>query len=166
VPINIRSPEQWSILCQVYDFDGKEVLDVGCGHGDLLVLAKQAGAYVIGVDNNKDIVPETRGRNLPVMFQDLEYYLAATISQYDAAFCFSVLPYVKNPDRVLRGLHYVAETVFVEWQMRGDGPGTLTEEQIFAKLSEHWGSVKKIGFTVVEYRGTKRPIWMCRKGEG
>jgi SAM-dependent methyltransferase len=164
VPVNVRSPEQWAAIRRVYDFDGKDVLDIGCGRGDLMLYAQNAGAYVIGVDNNRETVAKTIERGVSVILSDLELYLKSTVTYYDVAFCFSVLPYV-NMDRTLFGLWNIADVTFIECQLEGDGPGKLTEQALRNKLLVFWNKVTKIGFTVVEGRNTIRPIWMCEKGE-
>ena len=162
---NVRSPEQWEALSAVMDFNGKTVLDVGCGYGDLLLFAKDAGATVTGVDNNIEQAIATRKRGLLVACSDICQYLDQCRVYYDVAFCFSVLPYV-DADAVLSKLARSADTTFIEAQLCGDGPGTFyNEEELRGTLLEHWDSVTRIGETKVEIRDTIRAIWMCERGK-
>jgi len=155
--VNLRSPEQWKAISAAYDFKGKYVIDVGCGHGDLLHFARDAGAKVFGIDKNATLI---EALDVPAVTMDIEYFLPKTWEYFDVAFCFSVLPYV-NMGIVLDGLKRVATTIFIECQLIGDGPGTLTEDELKAELESRWDSVKRIGQTVVKGRNTIRPIWMC-----
>ena len=165
MPVNVRSPKQWEALSAVMGFSGKRVLDVGCGHGDLLVFAKRAGATVTGVDSNIEVARLARERGLIVACVDICQYLDRYREHYDIAFCFSVLPYV-DADAVLHRLSRVADTVFIEAQLCGDGPGTFyNEEELRGTLLEYWDSVERIGETKVEIRDTIRAIWMCERGK-
>lgn len=162
VPINTRSPEQWDIIRAEVDFVGKKVLDLGCGHGDLLMFAQNAGANVLGVDNKSTIT--TKQRKIPVLPMSIQDYLLRRPSHFDVVFCFSVLPYVRDIDAILDGLRDIADIAFVEVQLKGDGPGTMTEAELWGLLAEQWESVRKIGHTVVQGRNTERPIWLCERG--
>ena len=52
---NTRSPEQWKILSGAVDWNGKTVIDLGCGYGDILFMAHEHGAYCVGIDRNEQV---------------------------------------------------------------------------------------------------------------
>lgn len=161
MPVNVRSPRQWEILSAAYDFQGKRVLDVGCGHADLLYFAQRAGAKVLGIERNTGI-----NQPVPVIHADLVEYLRSS-DGFDAAICFSVLPYLPDPEEAMLHLAYVADVTFIECQYKGDGPGMIADDaEMLALLQRFWLDVQKIGYTTVAIRNVQRSIWMCRqKGE-
>lgn len=163
---NVRSPKQWEIISANVDFAGADVLDLGCGKGDILIRAFDAGAKVVGIDNEQrnidymySVRPEVRG-----IFGDIERLLVNR-SGSDIIICFSVLPYLLNPDYCLSWISRNSNIALIECQYDGDGPG-------LAHLSgnsdmERWLTrsgferVEPIGHTLVEGRNKKRFIWMC-----
>jgi SAM-dependent methyltransferase len=62
---------RFEILADIGELDGKSVLDVGCGFGDLLGYLTEAGKRVeyTGIDINPDIVSEARKRYPGVRFE-------------------------------------------------------------------------------------------------
>lgn len=161
--MNTRSPAQWAVLKDALDWNDKWVLDAGCGHGDLLLYAKQAGAHVFGIEANPDIALSTRDRGVPVICLDLNEYMECSIGldHYDAAICFSVLPYV-DVGRTLHNLSEIADMAFIEAQLVGDGPGCFTDEdELQDRLLEYWPKVTRIGETRVEIRDAVRAVWKC-----
>jgi SAM-dependent methyltransferase len=164
VPVNTRSPAQWAAMRDALDWKGKWVLDVGCGYGDLLLFAREAGAHVFGVDHNEEVVKAATGRGLPVVCADINEYMER--GEYGhVVFCFSVLPY-NDCDRTLANLAKIADVAFIEVQLLGDGPGYFaSEDQLRETLEGYWDDVTRVGETQVQIRNTIRAIWMCRKGE-
>lgn len=57
--------------------DVDDILDVGCGRGELLALLAAAGKRVRGVDVNEDMVGQCRDRHLDVQLGDGNSYLAS-----------------------------------------------------------------------------------------
>lgn len=162
MPVNTRSPEQWAIISKEVEFARKKVLDLGCGHGDLLVFAQNAGANVLGVDIK--LTPTTKLREIPVLPMSIQDYLLRRPSHFDVVFCFSVLPYIRDVGTILDGMRHIADIALIECQLVGDGPGTMTEAELWEILAERWESVRQIGRTVVVGRNTERPIWLCERG--
>lgn len=62
--------EFWKRFGQRPDFDGRAVLDLGCGHGAMSIDAARAGATVLGVDLDTDRV-EFATRNVEEHFPEL-----------------------------------------------------------------------------------------------
>lgn len=164
VLVNTRSPEQWEIISPHIDWVGKRVLDLGCGHCDLLAKCKEAGANVLGVDLQPTQTAKDRG--IPVLPMSIQDYLTRRPSRFDVVLCFSVLPYIQDPEWVLDGMRDIADVALIECQLVGDGPGIWTEIDVWQRLWERWEKVKKLGHTIVEGRNTKRHIWMCEAAKG
>lgn len=165
---NIRSPQQWEIISGHVNFEGMNVIDLGCGYGDLLRFIRDKGeaSYVLGVD--QEIAPE----GLPVVLEGLESYTAREPTiRWNVALCSSVLPYLPDAtaSRVLSWMYKNADIALVECQYDGDGPGPAflrSDKDMKTHLREFgWTSVEAIGKTLVEGRDKHRTIWMCTKGE-
>ncbi len=161
---NVRSPQQWEIISRHVDFQGKKVLDLGCGGGDILCRAFEAGAIVAGVDQDKtnfkkDVHPE-------IMRLEDDIETLGIYPHVDIIICFSVLPYLKRPDQMLNLLNFRSDFALIECQYAGDGPGfpfLLGNDEMQSWLLEvgQFEKVRTIGHTLVEGRDKKRFIWMC-----
>lgn len=171
---NLRSHDQWGIVSAAADFDGKHVIDFGCGHADLLLMAYMNGALsVIGIEKDIEILSQNRlkfreaGANMAkVLFLnwDLHDPIWNNISGIaDIGICFSVLPYLDNQDDFLYRMSKACDISFVECQYAGDGPGTVRDQAAMASwLQRHWGTVECVGRTLVTGRDKWRDIWMCK----
>lgn len=100
---------------------GKSVLDVGCNLGWFVRKSIDEGATdATGIDFDAPVLEAARtfraGESLYIQ-QDLNTdagiaFLAGC--KVDVAFCLSVLQHLKDPDRVLRTLMQVADTIYIE----------------------------------------------------
>jgi SAM-dependent methyltransferase len=96
--------------------DGEELLDLGCGDGQLTLRLVETGAHVRGVDASPAMVAAARGRGLAVEEAKAEALPFANAS-FDAVFSNAALHWVRGQDammaevrRVLRpGGRFVAE---------------------------------------------------------
>jgi len=164
--VNRRGPEQWQIISQAIDFRDLLVADLGCGHGDLLLKMREAGAVIVdGVDHDPEIVKTTRarceGNGISIHEEDLLEWLDKRL-RYDLILCFSVLPYMPSMHRTLKAIHAHSRRALIECQYRGDGPGKVRDDaEMLWHLKHYWDRVRKIGATVVEYRNMERSIWLC-----
>lgn len=163
---NTRSPEQWKIISRHVNFKGKSVLDFGCGKGDILIRAFEAGAIVIGLDEDKANVEYIRG--IQPQISVIRANLDSLRSAYpvNIAICFSVLPYLEKPKEFTRWINRISDIALIECQYVGDGPGfhfLKGNDEMEAWLLEEgqFQKVKVIGHTLVEGRNKKRFIWMC-----
>jgi len=175
---NKRFPKIWKIITEHVDFEGKRLLDIGCGYGDLIKAAHDVGATVYGVDNNKDI---TRGLTVEspdrlktgrfyVVYDDIEdwtedylpFRRSKGTEKIDIVTCFSVLPYLEDPEYTLSLFPLIAPIAILEVQYFGDGPGVVAGDgPMKTILEKYFNKVEKIGSTRVDFRNKERSIWLC-----
>ena len=111
---NTRAPAMWEFIEENVDFDGKSVLDAGCGYGDMLWRAYKAGARIVfGFDSDKHIVWSVgerldsygyKGKPIHVHNVDISNWNERWPGWHDIVICFSVLPYLEDPIHVLEGI--------------------------------------------------------------
>lgn len=187
---NVRSPEQREIISRHVDFEDKTVIDLGCGKGDILFRAFEAGAQVTGIDRDaeniryiQEINPKIKAEEgdlnllnmrdfdkVPVIaprYNVPEFINFLDMSEpVDIIICFSVFPYLDNPEGLLEWINRHSNIAFIECQYAGDGPGFsfLTSNDDMKYWLGLWGKFKKaevVGHTIVEGRDKNRFIWMC-----
>lgn len=83
--------------------DSNRLLDVGCGNGTFLELARSAGWAVQGVDFDPLAVAAARQRGLDVRHGSIED-LGVAEGGYDWITCSHVLEHVHDPRRLLKGI--------------------------------------------------------------
>jgi SAM-dependent methyltransferase len=172
---NTRAEEMWSHIEKSVDFANKTVLDVGCGYADFMVRAWQAGARaVFGIDNSSIVLSDARIRTLPLvregagiffMQKDAEHWSDRWPGYHDIVICTSVLPYMLDPNKLLKNIQRDSGIAIIECQYAGDGPGfdnISNDEDMRKWLSKfEWSSVDKIGSSVLKSRNRTRSIWRC-----
>ena len=165
---NVRAAEMWKQITRRVDIRNKNILDVGCGYGDFLLLAYHAGAKtVMGWDNDADMVEiaSSKTKNLPramVNHYDIEAW-KPKLNQFDVILCLSVLPYV-NFHETLMKIRIAGKIAVIECQYYGDGPGPeflKSDADMDAALQDVGFDGKAIGFTQVKEDRFMRTIWMC-----
>ena len=93
--------------------DGKRVLELGCGTGEMAITLAQAGAKVIAVDADMERITEARETaemaEIKVEFHhgDIADLAFVRNEQIDFAISVYALSGVSDPDRVLRQVHRV-----------------------------------------------------------
>lgn len=178
---NIRAGDMWEQILDHVNFDGKTVVDMGCGSGDFVFLANLSGATKsTGIDNNDFSIKkcrETLSENpLFLPHQDKIFFIYGDIESkndayphYDIGICFSVLPYLRDPGKLLSLMRARCATSLIECQYAGDGPGFsyIENDNDMERWLQGvgWKNVKKIGQTVVKEGRYKRSIWMCDDNE-
>ena len=83
---------------------GEHVLDVGCGDGTLTLKVKEAGAEVVGIDNNLSMIGAARAKGLDARLMD-----AAELrfdAAFDAAFSNATLHWVLDKERAARAIWF------------------------------------------------------------
>ncbi|MCK9897705.1 methyltransferase domain-containing protein [Frankia sp. AgB32] len=88
---------------QFGDVTGLSILDLGCGHGWLTALLRQAGAHVVGVDGSTALIDIARSRYPGIDFQthDLTAGLPSPPRTYDRIVSHMVLMDIPVLDRLL-----------------------------------------------------------------
>ena len=160
------------------DLVGADVLDLGCGYGDLAAFSLANGArHVTIVDKNPEMIlmseakiiqraPLTTTWETLVLDIDDRSQLAS-LQYYHIAYCTSVLPYLSNRELALSFLAARAETSIIEMQYAGDGPGPKeikNDADMLALLSRFWETSEKIGRTHTGRTPAHRSIWKCARG--
>ena len=82
----------------------KRLLDVGCGNGGFLLLARSAGWDVVGVDPDSEAVEAARIQDLDVRLGGVEA-LDPSIEQFDTITLSHVIEHVHQPVEVLQACH-------------------------------------------------------------
>jgi 2-polyprenyl-3-methyl-5-hydroxy-6-metoxy-1,4-benzoquinol methylase len=93
----IKIPFESAILA---DLPKGRLLDVGCGSGNKLILAKQFGWDVIGLEIDSSAVMTARKNGLNVIEGDYRD-LANFVNEFDCIICSHVLEHVYNPIEML-----------------------------------------------------------------
>jgi len=86
-PLDVQLFADRPILELLGNISGKQVLDIGCGNGFLLIKIKKGGAIATGLDNSSDMVMQAKQRfdnRLSVATAD---FLPIKSNVYDAAVC-------------------------------------------------------------------------------
>lgn len=164
IAINSRAQKQFEILTKKVDFLNKTVIDLGCGHGDILFMSSISGASsCVGVDYNQSIVNQNKLKNtgnVSFVHQSIEEFIAKNASAYfDVSVCFSVLAYLSSPESVVNWMKSHSKIAFIESQYNGDGPGFLQIHNDY-QMQKWIGSGDWIGETYIEGRDRWRSIWM------
>lgn len=173
---NQRAEKLWETIEGQAEWEGARVVDLGCGHGDMLWRACKAGAgMVLGIDQDIDALHGclNRKRHYGVEFGilgfRLEYWLRNDLDmkQFDIAICFSVLPYLNmDYQETLRAVSKITSTLFLEVQYWGDGPAKPTfidDGDARTMLNRFFPEVEAIGGTVVKHGAHTRTVWKCSR---
>jgi SAM-dependent methyltransferase len=83
---------------------GKRLLDIGCGNGEFLFLAKSAGWSVVGVDPDPNAVAVARSRGLDVRKGGIEV-LGRQRDLFDGITLSHVIEHAHDPMALLRACH-------------------------------------------------------------
>jgi SAM-dependent methyltransferase len=99
---------------------GEHILDIGCGDGTLTLKIKQAGADVVGIDNNLSMVAAAKAKGLDARLMDAAELKFA--EAFDAAFSNATLHWVLDKERAARAIWFAlkANGRFAG-EMGGDG---------------------------------------------
>lgn len=84
---------------------GRRLLELGCGPGTFLLVARQEGWDVTGVEPTLEAANKAATFGLDVFKGYLEDYVESSSSQFDAVVSFEVLEHVPNPLDQLRWIH-------------------------------------------------------------
>ena len=153
---------------------GEHILDVGCGDGTLTLKIKQAGADVVGIDNNLSMVAAAKAKGLDARLMD-----AADLKfgeAFDAAFSNATLHWVLDKERAARAIWFalknngrfagemggegnlarLRETLDEVLVLRGYGPPTYASNW-YPTVEEFTAVYENAGFVDVDARLIERP---------
>jgi SAM-dependent methyltransferase len=82
---------------------GERILDLGCGDGVLTAKLAAMGCAVIGVDASPQQIEAARKLNVDARVMDGENLAFA--NEFDAVFSNAALHWMRNPDKVIAGVH-------------------------------------------------------------
>jgi SAM-dependent methyltransferase len=82
---------------------GERILDLGCGDGVLTAKLAAMGCAVIGVDASPQQIEAARKLNVDARVMDGENLAFA--NEFDAVFSNAALYWMRNPDKVIAGVH-------------------------------------------------------------
>jgi SAM-dependent methyltransferase len=82
---------------------GERILDLGCGDGVLTAKLAAMGCNVIGVDASPQQIEAARKLNVDARVMDGENL--AFDNEFDAVFSNAALHWMRNPDKVIAGVH-------------------------------------------------------------
>jgi len=177
--VNRRAEEMWKFISKEVDFEGQDVLDVGCGPGDFLRLALKSGArYTYGIDRDMLILIEASqalvddgwepGHHFALYNDDVDMLVHGYKINYVAGItmCFSCLPYLFDIGNTLRWIERQTNgTAIIECQYKGDGPyapeDIANDSDMEMVLKRVWPNARKIGETKLDIRPATRSIWVC-----
>jgi SAM-dependent methyltransferase len=92
------------LLEQLAPRRGERILDLGCGTGHLTAEIASRGAEVVGVDRSAEMIAEARRQYPDLRFEVADALQLAFDEQFDAVFSNAVLHWIREPDRVIRGV--------------------------------------------------------------
>jgi len=99
---------------------GEHILDIGCGDGTLTLKIKQAGADVVGIDNNLSMVAAAKAKGLDARLMDAAELKFA--EAFDAAFSNATLHWVLDKERAARAIWFALKNNGrFAGEMGGDG---------------------------------------------
>jgi ubiquinone/menaquinone biosynthesis C-methylase UbiE len=84
---------------------GKSVLDVGCGLGAYTRAFKKHGKFVVGVDNDKELILQARRKNGAIYKVASIYNLPFKSNSFDTVVCSDILEHLEDD---LKGLKEAA----------------------------------------------------------
>ncbi|CEI81808.1 class I SAM-dependent methyltransferase [Oceanobacillus sp. M60] len=85
--------------------EGEQILDVGCGTGDLAHQINQHGAAVTGVDKSENMVHKANDKYPDIMFMPKDVLELEYNNDFDAVFSNATLHWVKQPKEALQHIY-------------------------------------------------------------
>ena len=147
---------------------GENVLDLGCGTGDLANTIHSMGVAVIGIDHSTNMVEQAKIKYPEIPFYVMDANTLSYDNTFDAVFSNATLHWIKTPQNVLESIYgslkpggrFVAEfggsgnvqTITDELILQIQQAGiTFTDEQFpwyFPTIGQYTTLMESVGFTV------------------
>lgn len=88
---------------------GERILDVGCGTGHLTAQIAASGAVTCGIDQSPEMIRQAREKFPELRFEVMDAREISLEEPFDAVFSNATLHWIKEPERVIRGIVKVLE---------------------------------------------------------
>ena len=90
-------------LVSEFDFDGKRILDLGCGGGNLTGVMAGTSKEYVGVDKNKELIEQASRQfilesNISFIHGDLDVLPSLPLTRWDLIFFVFSVYYTNNPE--------------------------------------------------------------------
>jgi len=162
---------------------GEQILDLGCGTGDLTKKIQENGAAVTGVDSSLEMVNAAKVKFPTINFQQADARELPFTNSFDAVFSNAVLHWIPEKEKAIASIHQALKTggrMVVEFggkdniqQMwtalkkellqRGYAEHANINFWYFPSIGEYTTLLEKQGFRVVKAAHFDRPTPL--KGE-
>jgi trans-aconitate methyltransferase len=86
---------------------GEQILDIGCGTGHLTAQIANSGAIVTGIDRSPEMIRQARGSYPRLSFKVMDATALEFPEKFDAVFSNAALHWIKEPEKVVRGISAV-----------------------------------------------------------
>ena len=83
---------------------GERILDVGCGTGHLTAQIAASGALTCGIDQSPEMIRQAREKFPELRFEVMDAREIPMDESFDAVFSNATLHWIKEPERVIRGI--------------------------------------------------------------
>ena len=153
-----RSRPFFDLLARVPDGDPDEIVDLGCGTGELTLALSERWprARVTGIDPSKEMLVAARGRSVAGRVEFAEGDAAAWERRVDLVFTNATLQWVGDHERLIPRLAACAPLLAAQMPSNFDAPShvllneTAREGSWAAKLAAGWrpNAVKPVGWYV------------------
>ncbi|MDX6152610.1 class I SAM-dependent methyltransferase [Marinococcus sp. PL1-022] len=166
----------------------ENILDIGCGTGDLMQDIARAGAYVSGIDSSSEMISRAKSKypNQSFYIADAEDLSAFYSDHYDAVFSNAAFHWMKRPECVLASIYSVLKTggrLTAEFGGKGNvaaiirGISTVMAEHFqidihpripwyFPSIGEYTNLLEKQGFYVSYAHHFPRPTFLGKGDRG
>lgn len=157
-----RARGQWELISGAADFEGKIVVDLGCGEGDLAIVAASEGGAKIchGIDEDETAIDKCRRRAAYYRGKGADWERGVFFSRvaldgswrpatyYDIGICLPATTYFRQPRALLYMMQEFCAVSLIEVQY-GGGPGAPDRDEEARKLFKRigWESAERIGET-------------------
>jgi 2-polyprenyl-3-methyl-5-hydroxy-6-metoxy-1,4-benzoquinol methylase len=108
---------------------GQKLLDIGCGNGDFLLSAREAGWRVVGIDPDPKAIAVATQRGLDVSVGSIES-LTGRSGCFDAITLSHVLEHVHEPQHVVQAIHRL---------LKPGGVIYIDTPNIESRGAQYWG---------------------------